>query len=72
MLPIFFFSGNEERAAPQLEEDPGEPSGVDEHPYSMGPMRHKGKSWYRQFIRARICIQTPPTGKDKLKEPRES
>lgn len=68
----FFFFGNEEGATPQLEEDPGEPSGVDERPCSMRPMRHKGKSWYRQFIRAHISVWTPPTGKDKLKEPRES
>ncbi|KAL2298004.1 hypothetical protein Nmel_016964 [Mimus melanotis] len=31
-----------ERAAPQLE-DPGEPSGADEHLCSTRPMRHKGK-----------------------------
>lgn len=49
-----------------------ETSGGDERPCSMRPMCHKGKSQYRQVIEARICIQTPPTGKDELKEPSES
>lgn len=40
MLPMFFVFSNRERAAPQLE-NPGEPSGADEHPCSV--MRHKGK-----------------------------
>ena len=67
----FFFSSNEAGATPQLE-DPGEPSGVDEHPCSTRPRHQREKSQYREFIRAHICIQTLPTGKDKLKEPKES